>query len=59
MDGPNEIYTIPFTSVNKFFDVLLFAFGIRQTPVGRTVIRVVLRTVDIDVELVPAVEVNQ
>ena len=33
MNCPNEVYTVPFTSVNKLFDVLLFTFGIRQTPV--------------------------
>ena len=59
MNSPNEVYTVLLAGCNKFSDILHLILWIRQTPVRRTVIRVVLRSIDISIHLVLTVEVNQ
>ena len=56
MNGPYEIDFIFFSHLYQFLQLFGFFFGIGQTPVGRTVVRVVFRSVDIRVHLVFAIE---
>ena len=56
MDCPHEVHGILFRHLHQLLDLLRLLFGIGQTPVGGTVVGVVLRTVDVGVHLVLAVE---
>ena len=58
MNGPYEVYGIFLGYLNEFLDLLGFLFRIRQAPVGRAMIRVILWTVDIGVHLVLSVELQ-
>ena len=59
MDSPHEVYSVAATSLNEFADVLSLFLRIRQAPVRTTVIRVVLRTVEIGVHLILSVIVDE
>ena len=59
MNSPNKIYTVLSASFNQLLYVLSFSIWIRQSPVGRTMIRVVFRAIYIGIKLVLTIEINQ
>ena len=54
MDGPVEVKTVFIGGLHQVGDIGCFLGGIRQAPVGRRVVGVVLRTVDVVVHLIAA-----
>ena len=58
MDSPIEKHFVPPRTFHQFFQLFGFLSRIGLAPVGRTVVRVVLRTVNIDIHLVAAIEIK-
>ena len=58
VDSPHEVHFVLLGHFHQLLQLLGFLFRIRQAPVRRAVVRVILRTIDIGVHLVLAIELQ-
>ena len=58
MDSPHKVNFVLTRHSYQFLQLQCFLLRIRQTPVGRTVIRIVFRTIDISIHLILSIELQ-
>ena len=59
MDGPYEVNTVAAACLHQFVDVTCLVGRVGLAPVGRAVVRIVLRSVHVFVQLVASIIVDE
>ncbi|CDC97023.1 unknown [Alistipes sp. CAG:268] len=59
VDGPHEVHAVAVAGLDQFADLPRLLLGIGQAPVRAAVVGVVLRTIEVAVHLVAAVEIDE
>ena len=58
MNGPIENDIVLLRPIHQYFQLFSFSSRIRLAPVGSPVIRIVFRSIDIDIHFVPTIKIK-